>query len=101
MDGVASLSKVLEFVSSEENNPEQLDRIYNFSKADNMRKLERNGKIEGMRNFGNDNNSLKVRKAKIGSYKNEMNESDIAFCNHLMRFLPPIYGYNSENQNKR
>lgn len=97
MDGIASLIKVIGFIGSEEINPEQLDRIYNFSRADNMRKLEKNGKIDGMRNFGNDNNSLKVRKAKIGSYKNEMNESDITFCNRLMRFLPPIYGYTPDN----
>lgn len=97
MHGVVFLSRVLRFIGSKENNHKQLERIYNFSKADNMRKLEKNGKIDGMRNFGNDNNSLKVRKAKIGSYQNEMNESDIAYCNRLMRFLAPIYGYTTDN----
>lgn len=101
VDGVASLSNALQFIGAKEKSRKQLERIYNFSKADNMRQLERNGKIDGMRTFGNDNNSLKVRKAKIGSYKNEMNESDIIFCDRLMRFLPPIYGYNSNTPNKR
>ena len=53
------------------------------------------GKVEGMRVFGSDRNSLKVRRAQSGSYRDELSEEDIKYCNELMRKLPSIYGYST------
>jgi alcohol sulfotransferase len=67
-------------------NEEDLKLTIDKSKFDNMRKreLSTNGGILGKRNGWNgDINSLKTRKAKIGSYKEELRENTIEKINNL------------------
>ena len=92
-NGPAILTKILNFIDAKNIDPAIVDRVYEESQADKMRKLEMQGKVEGMRVFGTDLNSLKVRRAQIGSYKDELSEEDIQYCNELIRKLPSIYGY--------
>ena len=43
--------------------------------------------------FGTELNSLKVRKAKVGTYKHEMNKDDIDYCNVNLKNLNSFYEY--------
>ena len=94
-NGPAILTKILNFIDAKNVDPAIVDRVYEESQADKMRKLEMQGKVEGMRVFGTDQNSLKVRRAQSGSYRDELSEEDIKYCNELMRKLPSIYGYST------
>lgn len=92
-----------------ENGPRELKRVvdllkidagkqliqdaYESSAAQKLRNLERNGMVDGMRTFGVHPNEMKVRKAKAGTYREEMTEDDIEYCNRLMAKMPPWYGY--------
>ena len=92
-DGPATLTKILNFIDVKNFDPAIVNQVYEESQADKMRKLEIQGKVEGMRVFGTERNSLKVRRAQSGSYKDELSEDDIQYCNELMRKLPSVYGY--------
>lgn len=92
-DGSATLTKILNFIDVKNFDKAIINQVYEESQADKMRKLEIQGKVEGMRVFGTEQNSLKVRRAQSGSYKDELSEDDIQYCNDLMRKLPSIYGY--------
>ena len=92
-DGPATLLQILKFLGLSEIDQKILNEVYRLNQAENLRSLEKSNKVEGMRVFGSDDNSLKVRKAKIGSYKEELLEEDIDYCNDLMKNCPKIYGY--------
>jgi hypothetical protein len=93
--GPETLQNILKFLDVDNISPSLIDEVYEMTQADKMRKLEMQGKIDGMRSFGEveDVNTLKVRRAKIGSYKDELSEEDIKYCNKLMKHLPKIYRY--------
>lgn len=92
-DGVNVLVELLGFTDIKNIDSALVNQVYEASQADKMRKLEMQGNIEGMRTFGMDQNALKVRRAKIGSYKDELSDEDIQYCNELMKKLPAMYGY--------
>ncbi len=91
--GSATLAKILDFIKVTDVDKELINKVYCLSQSENMRKLEKQNQVEGMRVFGSDTNFLKVRKAKIGSYKDELSDEDIQYCNDLMKYCPKIYGY--------
>jgi hypothetical protein len=70
-----------------------VEKIYNQSNADLMRKKEINKSIEEISNFGNSINKLKVRKAIKGSYLNELSQEDIKYCNNEMLNLNTYFNY--------
>ncbi len=85
--GAGLLRPLLAFMGLEVD--EQLiNRVYDESKPENLRKLEQKGAVEGMRIFTDDVNSLKVRKARAGTYREELSDEDIEFCNRLMTRYP-------------
>ena len=92
-DGPTTLTKIFKFLDAQNIAPAIVNEVYEASQADKMRKLEMQGKVQGMRVFGTEQNYLKVRRAKSGSYKDELSKDDIQYCNELMRKLPSIYGY--------
>lgn len=93
LNGIETLTKIIDFIGLEAINSDLIKNVYEFSEAENMQKMELQGKIEGMNFLSTDKNSLKVRNAKIGSYLEELSEEDIEYCNSLMNKLPKMYGY--------
>ena len=77
----------LEILNKEKNIPYEIKKIYNNSSADKMRKLEIGRNLKGFKYFGDTINHLKVRRAKIGSYKDELSDEDILYCNIEMKNL--------------
>jgi len=76
--------------------PESLEKAIRLGDADNMRNLEKDGKIADFRSFGSDPNTLKVRKARIGSWRTELSAETAAYCEQRMATLHPLYGYTPE-----
>lgn len=72
---------------------EIIEAVFEDAKPDKMRKAESQGEIVGMRSFGDDINSMKVRKARSGTYQEEMSPEDIDFCNARMKRFCEQYGY--------
>lgn len=92
-NGPIVITKILNFIDAKNFDMAMVNQVYEESQADKMRKLEMQGKVEGMRVFGTDRDYLKVRRAESGSYKYELSEDDIQHCNEIMKKLPSIYGY--------
>lgn len=93
LNGINSLQSIIEFINLRDVDFNLIQNVYEYSQAEKMRKLEITGKIRGMNFLNTDQNSLKVRSAKIGSYLDELSDEDINYCNGLMRKVPKIYGY--------
>ena len=94
-NGEVSLNDILTFIGLDIN-PVLIKKVYAFSQAKNMRKLEAAGKTS----FSNDqtdtkvdDNSRFIRKAKSGGYKDDLSVEDLMYCNRLMENFPKIYGY--------
>ena len=64
-----------------------IKEVYKKSSANKMRDKELVNNLSGFNDFGKEVNYLKVRKAKIGSYLDELSKSDIEYCNHLLKNL--------------
>ena len=58
-----------------------------------MRKKELKNELDGFTNFGREINYLKVRNARSGGYKDELNLKDIQFCNDQMKYLDSYFDY--------
>lgn len=91
-NGVESLMKVnlffnLNILKSD------IKKIYLASSANKMRKKEIENKLEGFNDFGKEKNKLKVRNAKIGTFKNELSKEDISYCNSEMKKLNYYFNY--------
>tara|TARA_B100000131_G_C18018063_1_gene573372 strand:- start:184 stop:948 length:765 start_codon:yes stop_codon:yes gene_type:complete len=91
-DGITELDKITTFLNIDI--PiSNLKKIYNNSSADKMRKLEIGRNLKGFKYFGDTINHLKVRRAKIGSYKDELSDEDILYCNIEMKNLNTYFNY--------
>ena len=77
-DGIKELDRIIRFLNIDISISD-LKKIYNDSSADKMRKLEIGRNLKGFKYFGDSINHLKVRRAKIGSYKNELSDEDILY----------------------
>ncbi|MDJ0729741.1 MAG: sulfotransferase domain-containing protein [Crocosphaera sp.] len=99
INGVDTLQKIIEFIELKKIDYDLIKNVYQLSEADNMRKMELQGQIEGMKFLDTDRNSLKVRNAKIGSYLEELSDEDINYCKALMGKLPQIYRYSYLHKN--
>lgn len=98
LNGYDTLMSLVDFLSLPDISLEVIKEVYDYSEANNMRKIELSGNVNGISryDFGTDPNSLKVRKAKIGSYQEEMSPEDIRYCNAEMQKFPSIFGYTIE-----
>ena len=72
---------------------EIVNEIYNEFTSEKMRKKELKGNLNNSMSFGTELNSLKVRKAKVGTHKHEMNQDDIDYCNINLKNLNSFYEY--------
>ena len=94
-NGIFSVKSILDFILPENDiSVSIIEKAYNQSSADKMRKKEKANSIEGFSKFGVDIDYLKVRKAVSGSYLNEMSAEDIEFCNRIMEGKMTFLNYN-------
>ena len=66
---------------------EMIERAVAYGSIENMKKLEEKNtfKDDRMKAKSKDKNSVKVRKGKVGSYKEELSKKDIQYINKVMR----------------
>ena len=91
-NGVFELDRVCKFLGIK-CDISMIEDTYNKSSASKMRDKEIKNQLEGFNNFGKNKNQLKVRKAKIGSYLEELNDDDIAYCNIELKHLDKFFNY--------
>jgi hypothetical protein len=85
------LQEVLYFLGIEEDETLVQEAI-DYSHFDAVKNRERTGELENGRfgkGFDGTENSYKARKGKVGSYKEEMNQEQIVWCNTLMEAMLP------------
>lgn len=92
LESTEELRRIIAFIGVDISN-EIIDRIYYECSAEKMREQEKKNQLEGFTDFGKEEDKLKVRKAKSGSYKTELSEEDILFCNQEMQNLNPYFNY--------
>lgn len=106
VDDAATFRRVLEFLNVEIDETVFQESL-NFSKFDNLKKIEKSGKVDKKLTSsigdaalapGNvdDPESFKIRKGKVGNYKEYMNDADLAVVAEAMKKLAPAFGYFSE-----
>lgn len=89
--------RLIEFLGYQSYREEAVSAALEKSSVTAMRASEVNGEVSGMRAFEKSNsNSLKVRKAKVGSFQEELSEETIEYCNSLLRCSKELFGYERE-----
>jgi len=91
-NGVQELQKINNYLSLNVS-VSDIEKVYEESSANKMRKKEIANQLEGFEDFGKKKNQLKVRNAKIGDYVKELSEEDIAYCNEKMKVLNSYFNY--------
>jgi hypothetical protein len=94
---VRILGNVLAFMDIQAS-PEELRAVVEWTSFENMRQLERNQTIEsGSRRLmikdQNNPDAFKVRRGKVGGYRDYFGERELENIDRLIVTLPPIYGY--------
>ncbi|HBH35120.1 MAG TPA: hypothetical protein DDW45_01550 [Gammaproteobacteria bacterium] len=103
VDDAATFRRVLEFLNVKFDEAVFQESL-KFSKFDNMKKIEKSGRVDkklvsyiGKEVLapGNidDPESYKVRKGKVGNYKEYMSDADLAVVTEVMKKLNPAFGY--------
>lgn len=97
-DTAATLGRALAFVN-ETANSEELAQCVEFASVENMRAMEKNTYFQGVgdrmapRDAANPD-SYKVRRAKVGGYRDYFTDEEIARIDDLVaQTLSPVYGY--------
>jgi hypothetical protein len=88
--------RILEFLGVTPVDEALLKHAIEFSSFDNMKAMERAGAFaEGRLKAGDsqDPESFKVRKGKIGGYRDTLPAEDVAYLDEAMERLDPRYGY--------
>jgi len=78
--------------------PEELDQVVDRTSFENMKKLEQSQTIEsGSRRLmikdQNNPDAFKVRRGKVGGYRDYFGERELEDIDRLIATLPPMYGY--------
>jgi len=92
VNGIQELQKINNYLSLNVSISD-IEKVYENSSANKMRKKEIANQLKGFEDFGIEKNQLKVRNAKIGGYFNELSGEDIVYCNKKMRKLNPYFNY--------
>jgi len=106
-DADAVLRRVMEFVDGIPANAEAIVSAVEYSSVENMRKLEEKNVFwlaGGRMKPGKkgDPNSYKVRRAKVGGYKDYFSEDEAAQIDEFVaKRLSPTYGYESPSEPDR
>lgn len=97
-DTADTLGQVLAFVN-EKPTAEELAQCVDFASVENMRAMEKGTYFQGVgdrmkpRDAGNPD-TYKVRRAKVGGYRDYFTEDEIARIDHLVATtLSPVFGY--------
>lgn len=96
-DPVAVMTRVLEFVGTP-GTEEQIREAVEFASYDNMKKLEEKRVFWGSGARvkpadAKNPDSFKVRRAKVGGYRDYFDDDQAASIDRLMEELEPIFGY--------
>lgn len=95
-NGEATIRKILEYAEMEEINDDVIKKAYEFGSFENMKKLEKGNKFTSPTLKPGDDKqpeSFKVRKGKIGGYKDYLSQEDIDYANKELALLNPVFGY--------
>lgn len=100
-DPGAVLGSILEFTGTEVT-PQQIQEAVDFAAYDNMKKMEQEKffKSSGARVKPGDKDnpqSFKVRKAKVGGYRDYFSDEQCAQLDAMVEQLDPIFGYGSNS----
>lgn len=97
-DTPKEIKKLMDFIEMGNIQDEIMQNAVQFATFDNMKQLER-------QNFFNtdalkpqnidDNESYKVRRGKIGGYKDYLSSLDVRYVNSEMQWLDNAFGYNA------
>jgi hypothetical protein len=98
-DPGAVLAKILEFTGTVVT-PEQVQEAVEFAAYENMKKMEQDSFFKGsgarVRPGDRDNpESFKVRKAKVGGYRDHFDDAQCAELEAMVANLHPMFGYSS------
>ena len=93
-DGISELNSICKFLDVHIDDS-LIHKIYNESSAEKMRLKELSNELDNFNDFGKERNYLKVRNAKIGGYRDELDDVDIQYCNDQLLNLDPYFNYNS------
>lgn len=91
-----TLEEVIRFVFGYEFKPHAISNAIEYCKFENMRKMEESGQSHHSLTLVDpkDDRSFKVRKGKIGGYKEELDEELLNFLNEKIKSeLDPIFKY--------
>lgn len=94
-----SFREVLNFLGFQDIDEEKFAEAIKMSSFDNMRKIESSGTADShsmQPGDVNDEESYKVRKGKIGGYRDYLSKDDIAYLNQIIAELDPRLGYCQE-----
>jgi hypothetical protein len=99
-DPGAALASILEFTGTDIS-AEQVQEAVDFAAYDNMKKMEQDKFFKGsgarVKPGDKDNpQSFKVRKAKVGGYRDYFTDEQCARLDQMMTELDPIFGYGSD-----
>jgi len=99
-DPAAVLSSILEFTGTEAAH-EQVQAAVEFAAYDNMKKMEQERFFKGsgarVKAMDRDNpQSFKVRKAKVGGYRDYFSDEQCARLDELVADLDPVFGYSGK-----
>jgi len=97
----AVLARILEFTGTAVT-PEQVQEAVDFAAYDNMKKMEQEQFFKGsgarVKPGDKDNpQSFKVRKAKVGGYRDYFTDEQCEQLDQMIEQLDPLFGYGSES----
>jgi len=97
---VATLSRVCAFLGAPFTT-EEVEQAVEFASFDNMRRLEQSGYFHNSSmalRKGQDPNTLKVRRGKVGGFRDYFNDDQVAVMEEMIHSrLSPTLGYNTED----
>ena len=94
------LAKILAFTETDVT-PEQVQEAVDFAAYENMKKMEQNSFFKGsgarVKPGDKDNpESFKVRKAKVGGYRDHFDDEQCAQLEGMVAELDPVFGYGEQ-----
>lgn len=99
-DTTATMEKTLKFMGVTDINRDLLEQAIEFSKADNLRELERNKFFKSGRLHSEDSapkEAMKVRSAKIGDHLNYLSPDDLAYISEREDFYKKPFASNFQS----
>ena len=94
-DTHGEVARLLEFVGLEEQDPSLIERAVEASSFENMRKMESSKSLSKNRMRPKDESdprSYKMRKGKVGGYREQLTDDDIGYIDEVIREqLDPLY----------